>query len=264
MPALLDLQRAFRDALLDAGAPPPEGIIAGVTGAAPRFEVYRNNVRGNLTGALRLTFPAVERLVGAVFFAVAAETFLCANPPSSPDLYEYGEGFAAFLATWEPAAALPYLADMARLEWVVNHALHAPVVPALTAEALLDLPPAAQAGLRFVPHPTLGLLALSHPARAIWEAVLSEHQAERDTRLAAINATGGGEMLAVLQRGGALVRMPLSAAGFVLASARAEGRTLEAALDATDPEEAAPLLGTFLAQGFFAAAYPVINEEPGR
>ncbi|MGH7040781.1 MAG: DNA-binding domain-containing protein, partial [Acetobacteraceae bacterium] len=60
MSSLLELQRAFRAALLsDVG--PPAGIRGGAPGAVARIGVYRNNVFANLTGALRLTFPAVER-----------------------------------------------------------------------------------------------------------------------------------------------------------------------------------------------------------
>jgi len=42
-------------------------------------------------------------------------------------LAEYGDGFADFLAGFAPAQSLPYLADVARLEWAINAAYHAPI-----------------------------------------------------------------------------------------------------------------------------------------
>ena len=95
MPSLLDVQRGFRTAVLAADASlPPSLINGGTVSAAARLGVYRNNVIGNLTRALRLSFPAVDRLVGEDFFAAAAQRFIEASPPHAADLNQYGEDFA--------------------------------------------------------------------------------------------------------------------------------------------------------------------------
>lgn len=252
MSALLDLQRRFRAALLGRGGAKLPEVADGAIGAAARISVYRNNVIGNLTGALRLTFPAVERLVGAEFFAAAAARFITAAPPRSADLYEYGEVFPEFLAGFEPAQSLAYLPDVARLEWAVNRALHAAMVPALASEALKDVPAEEEAGLCFIAHPSLSLLQLAHQAHAIWEAVLTEDANERDARLGAIDLAAGGEALAVLRGADGLEVIHLSGAGLALARALIKGQTLAEALILVAPEEVAPLLGGFLAQGFFS------------
>src|SRR2546427_1489464 len=65
MPALLELQRAFAASMLheedDAvcGAVVDDGFAA-----AERLRIYRNTCRSTLIEALRITYPAVERLVG--------------------------------------------------------------------------------------------------------------------------------------------------------------------------------------------------------
>ena len=41
-------------------------------------------------------------------------------------LAEYGADFPAFIAGYEAARDLPYLADIARLDWALNLAFHAP------------------------------------------------------------------------------------------------------------------------------------------
>jgi len=251
MPSLLELQRTMRTALLAGSDTPPSTVTGGALDAAARLRIYRNNVLGNLTGALRLTFPAVERLVGADFFAGAAARFVSAAPPASADLYEYGAAFPGFLATFEPAQSIAYLPDVARLEWAVNQALHAVFTPALTADALLDVPEQQQAGLTFAAHPSLSLLALAHPAKAVWEAVLNEDATVRTSSLAAIDISAAGDTLAVLHSTGGLALLDLSQAVYDLACALTDGQCLADALELVPSEDAAPLLGGFIAHGFF-------------
>ncbi len=251
MSSLLELQRGIRAALLSQTDAPLSTVIGGALTATARVGIYRDNMLGNLTGALRLTFPAVERLVGADFFAATAASFVRAAPPRSADLYEYGADLPAFLAGFEPAQGLAYLPDVAQLEWAVNRALHACLAPALTAEALLDVREQHQAGLRFVAHPSLSLLALRHPAKAIWEAVLGEDVETRASALDAIEIAAPGDVLAVLHGADGLALLRLSAPAYDLARALIDGHTLADALDLVPPEEAAPLLGGFIAHGFF-------------
>src|SRR6266511_1419278 len=106
------------------------GISAHVVDAgmspAERLDVYRSTFASVLTKALRLSYPAVHRLVGAEFFDGAARIFVHERPPVSAYLDKYGAEFVEFLARFPPAASLAYLGDVARLEWAVNRALHAP------------------------------------------------------------------------------------------------------------------------------------------
>lgn len=251
MSALLDLQRRFGAALLEVDAAPPPEILGGSVAPAARISIYRNNVIGNLTGVLRLSYPAIERLVGADFFAAASGRFIVAAPPTGADLYEYGAGFADFLTEFGPARGLAYLPDVARLEWAVNRALHGQATPPLTTEALHAVPEDQWAHVRFVAHPSLSLLAPTHPARAIWEAVLTEDPDVRATRLATIDLAAPGEHLAVLGGNDTPEVMRLSPAAFDLARALSHGQPLAEALDSGAPEDAAPLLGSLLTQGFF-------------
>ncbi|MGA7971568.1 MAG: DNA-binding domain-containing protein [Pseudolabrys sp.] len=252
MPSLLELQRGFRTAVLAGTTMPPSLIREGQVSAAARLAIYRNNVIGNLTRALRLSYPAVERLVGEDFFAGLAQRFIEAAPPSVADLNQYGEGVADFLASFEAAASVPYLANVARLEWAVSRALHAPPALRLTPEGLSTVPPEREAELRFEAHPTLSLLALAFPAHAIWDAVLADDADDRNARLAAIDIRGGGETLAVLRSDGALDVEFLTLSAFELAQALAAGCPLGEALAGVPADDAAPLLADFLARGFFA------------
>lgn len=256
MSCLLELQRGFRAAVLASeGVPVPSAIIGGRVSAAARLGIYRNNVIGNLTRALRLSYPAVERLVGEDFFAATAQRFIVAAPPCAADLNQYGDRFAAFLSSFEAAAGVPYLPDVARLEWAVTCALHARPASALAPEALNAVPPERQADLRFYPHPTLSLLVLDHPARAILEAVLAADAGERDARLATIDPESGGERLAVLRSDGALSIEALSEPAFDLIQMLTNVHPLGEALECVPEHAAPPLLADFLARGFFVGFY---------
>ncbi len=161
-------QALFSAALVSADPSPPEGLTAWNGTPDRRFGVYRNNVMVGLTAALQSRFPVVERLVGADFFAAMARAFIAAHPPLSPLLLAYGDDLPAFIEGFEPAASLPYLADVARLEIARSRAYHAADAAPLDPATLAAIPPESLASLRFRPHPSLTILRSSHPVVTIW------------------------------------------------------------------------------------------------
>lgn len=170
MPALLELQQALCAQLLRE-APPLDAA------SSARLTIYRDTRIATLVNALRLSFPAVQRLVGAEFFEAGAHEFICAHPPASACLNDYGAGFAGFLRTFTPASGLAYLGDVAQLEWAVNRALHADDVAGLDLARLAGLEQPTLSRLSFRAHPALCLLRMQFPADAIWRAVLQQDQA---------------------------------------------------------------------------------------
>jgi hypothetical protein len=194
MPTLLEAQRAVRTWLVDGERGTAAALLA--EGISPdRLDIYRNTFVANVTRALRLTYPAVHKLVGNDFFEAAAAEFVTQHPPRSACFDHYGEAFATFLATFPPAAELAYLADVARLEWAVSRAIHAHDVEPLDLARLAALSPDDQARVSFVPHPSVSLMSLATPADAIWRAVLAGDHAA----LAAIDP-GAGPVRLVVER----------------------------------------------------------------
>lgn len=194
MPTLHELQQSFAAAIV-AGDPAAAEFVIG-DGIAPeaRLNVYRNTYLGNLVGAMRISFPAVRKLVGNEFFEGAARAFIDAHPPKCAHLNDYGAEFADFLAQFPPAECLPYLPDVARVEWAVNIALHADDAPVLDAAKLAkadeNLDPV------FVAHPSVSLVKVAYAADAIWRAVIEEN----DAALEAIDVSQGSAFL-VISRG---------------------------------------------------------------
>ncbi|MDE2165270.1 MAG: putative DNA-binding domain-containing protein [Alphaproteobacteria bacterium] len=260
MPTLHELQNDVARGLIgrDTAAAALHVVGDGLAPAA-RLAVYRNTIVAGLTTALRLSYPAVHRLVGAAFFESAAQLFLEARPPRAACLDDYDPGFADFLAGFAPAAAIPYLAGVARFDWAVSRALHAPDAAALDPAALGAVDAADEKRLRLVPHPSVGLVRADHPVDAIWRAVL----AQDDAAMAAIDLAAGPVFLRVRRdAGGGADIARLEPASWRFTASLCAGATLHDAIQAAGEVDAATLLATHLIDGVFTAF--TVGDADGR
>ncbi|KEA04726.1 HvfC/BufC N-terminal domain-containing protein [Rhizobium rhizogenes] len=162
-------QAEFATALLDTDRAVPEGLTAW-NGLRPerRFGVYRDNVVAGLIGALASRFPVAENIVGKDFFAAMAHEFVRLHPPQSPLLLAYGDDFADFVETFEPAGDIDYLPDVIRLEAARGKAYHAADAAPLDPVLLAAIEPERLASLVFVLHPTASILRSPFPMVTIW------------------------------------------------------------------------------------------------
>ena len=166
-------QAAFAAALLDPGRPCPPGVRAwNGSDPTPRLAVYRNNVVSSLIDALAETFPVVQDLVGVEFFHAMAGAFVRQSPPRSRVLARYGEDLPEFIERFEPARALPYLADMARLERARVWAYYAADADPVASESVsLALASGEQMGeLCLVCHPSVVTVSSRHAVVSLWAA----------------------------------------------------------------------------------------------
>lgn len=161
-------QDSFAEALLDPSRATPDGLVKpDGAPAGRRFGIYRNNVTVSLVNALAEVFPTVQNLVGEDFFRAMAQEYLHGSPPTSRLLFEYGATFPDFLERFEPAADLPFLADVARLERLWLDSFHAADAAPLEGAVLARIAPERLVDLRLAPHPATRLLAGTHAAVTI-------------------------------------------------------------------------------------------------
>ncbi len=260
MPTLLELQTAMRAevlALERAGDADLEALVLGAgVGAAERLQIHRNHVFSSLSETLASIFSAVEAMVGDGFFKAAAHHFIAAQPPTEPTLYAYGANFPKFLADFEPANGLPYLSDLARLEWALHESFHAANQEALTHAALAEIPQDALFGQPIPLHPSARLVSSDWPVDALWHAC----QPGAETDLATINLDGGGVQLFAARQLEDVRLWSVSLGEWQWLSALAAGSGLGEASGiaaAADPSfDLAAALGEHLDRGSFGSITP--------
>jgi Putative DNA-binding domain len=225
MSSLRELQAGFSAAVLaeDETRIAPE-IVDDNLDASARLAVYRHHVFKSLAAALEATYPVITRLVDRRFFGWVADRYIRAHPPAAPCLFEYGADFAEFVAGFPACANLPWLGDVARLEWAMNAALHAPDATPLDADGWRALRPDDLAHLTVRLHPSLTLLASSWPVDAIWRA----NQPGAD---GVVDLERGGAHVQVSRLRDDVVFRVLTPASFAFRAALAEGRTLQEAAE---------------------------------
>ncbi len=165
-------ERDFAESLLAEDSFPPAGLRVW-DGSDPRHRlgIYRNNVLSSLVGALADTFPVTWQLVGAEFFRAMAWQYIRISPPRTPVLAAYGSSFSRFIAQFEPARSVPYLADVAEIEWARTMAYYASDVPPLPQEFVLAIFAHGDAAdLTVKCHPSVAVTNSHYAARSVWAA----------------------------------------------------------------------------------------------
>ncbi len=170
---LNEMQRQFRDTLLDSNKEPPEDLAACFMqdNVAGRLEIYRNNILSNTGGSLMNVFPLLEKIVGNEFLRVMVNSYIRQHPPQNGYLFSCAGGFADFVEKFEPAKSMPYLPDMARLETAMHDACHAEDDEALAPS---DLDAKDPATMKLQPRHSVRLLESSYPLLAIRELCLQD------------------------------------------------------------------------------------------
>jgi putative DNA-binding protein len=262
MPTLLEMQNAMQASLLlrDSGA-----IAAMLAGHVPadRLDIYRNTFTHTLTKALRLCFPATQRLVGEEFFEGATQIFIGERPPRIAWLDLYGSEYPGFLRSFAPAASIGYLGDVAELEWAVNSALHAADVLPLDVAGLGTIEAEDQPRICFSPNPATRLLRLEYPADIIWRAVLDSD----DDMLGRIDLGCGPRHLLIERRSTGVEVEYLAEPAWSFLARLCHGLPIEAALADSGEFDYPAALAQHLALGrfvTFSLAHPSTAEDPGK
>ncbi len=250
MSTLRDLQSAIGRSIRGGIEPAVlANIQAGGIDPAARLRIYRHHYQSSLTEALKEIYPVVCRLVDERFFAFAAHAYIGAAPPRRVCLHEYGADFPEFLAGFPPCRELAYLADVARLEQLINQSLHSPAKPGIDAAAFAGIAPENYGALVLELEPSLRYLESRWPVDRIWLA----NQPGQEGR---VDLAEGGCRLEIRQQGETVVFRRLEAGELELSRALHAGAPLESAAATAlerDPQlDLAMAIRRLLAEGLVA------------
>lgn len=250
----LSFAEAFAPALLDPTWAAP-AIVTGPNGKAAgrRYDVYRNNVTVSLIDALAAIYPAVLRITGSDFFRAMARFHVRSTPPTSPLLFDYGHGFPDFIAQYEHAQAMPWLADVARIERAWLDVYHARDALPLSPDRLSAIAPDRLADIIFTPHPAMRIVRSPFSAVTIFAANRNEAPVER------IDASTPEDALITRPEFDVTVRrLPPGGAVFAasLASGRSLGEAAASALEASPEFDIASNIAGLIEAGAFTSLVP--------
>lgn len=256
MLALRDLQAAFAAHLAGEDRLDLRDAVAGdAIPAAARLRIHRHHMTQSLVAALAATFPTVQAIVGEDFFRALAAAFVMRDLPRQPVLAEYGGEFPDFIAGYEPAASLPYLADMARLDWALNLAFHAPASGGLAAEDLAGMEPEGLLGLRLELAAGSALIESPHPIDRIW------HASQPGAAAGTVALEEGPASLIVLRRSDDAAFASLSPGEAAFAKVLNRGGTLEEGAEAAFSVDPAFDLTTTFARLLSLQAFAALQHD---
>ena len=180
MPELMAIQAGFAAALRDRDrTPATQAWLAGDAELVDRrMAIYRANMVASAEKALAAAYPVVRQVVGDEFFHGLAREYQRRIPSTSGDLTTFGASFDEFLAAFEHTQSLPYLPDLARLEWAVHRAYGAADAPDFDAAALASVDDEQQGAIRLRWSPGLAVIGSCYPIVRVWTIHQPGHAGE--------------------------------------------------------------------------------------
>jgi hypothetical protein len=246
-------------ALLEAIANPEQHEPLATLGLSPAgLAVYRNNYRVGLIDTLAYAYPVLGQLVGEEFFRALAREYVKHHASHSGNLHRYGAAFGDFLDEFEHVRHLPYLADVARLEWQVHRSYYAANSAAPDLAVLTTMPPEHWGELRFGLADDVAVVASPWPIATLWLA----HQPDSGVALPS-RLDNSAETALVTRTAGTVTVEHLDPAPASFLLALQQGGTLEAATDAALQQDPSFDLQAMLSQLFARALLSSITLPTG-
>lgn len=215
-----DLTEASDASASAAGSRPVELNPQGGDPGEARLEVYAGGYPARIAESLKESFEAVQHILGEGMFLKTAYAYAQTRPSKSFDLGLAGRDFPDFLKHARVTEKLPFLPDLAALEWKISEAFHAYDQPAMNPAALMSVAPEDWEGLVFDFRPSAALIKAAWPVVDLWRARRVPIE-EFD-----IEVTNRPQKAIVIRSGFKVICEPLESEEFEVLSGLAAGRTL--------------------------------------
>ncbi len=177
-PSLKTLQRRLAAEILRhaAGAGEGDDVLVADLRVPPgvdsltRLDVYREGYPARILEALREAYPAIANICGEGSFANLVRRYLRACDVSASSLNDIGRQLPAHCTRDPLAANLPFLADLARLEWAVLCAFHSRQRDPIDAASFSTWDMSDWERAIFSFQPSLAIVHSAWPIRDLWQS----------------------------------------------------------------------------------------------
>lgn len=134
------------------------------------LRVYQGGYGTRVYEALKEVYIAVEHVVGHDYFMNLSLEFAKAYPSTQFNLGQVGMCFDYFLKQHPVSGKLPFVSDLATLEWQINSAFHAFKADGLKPEDLQTVDPEQFGRLSFGFQQWVSVMASAWPVFEVWKA----------------------------------------------------------------------------------------------
>lgn len=171
MIALVRLQQLFLDQCRAVGEFPPALCADGPVPAATGLAIYANAYGARLREALETDHPVLGQYLGDELWADLCAGYIADHPSRQRSLRQFGDALPGWLASHEPFAAHPLVAELARFERALLDVFDAADGERLDWSAITGLDANAWPGLRLHFHPSARVLDFETAAVEAWRAL---------------------------------------------------------------------------------------------
>ncbi|MEX2493567.1 MAG: putative DNA-binding domain-containing protein [Nitrospirales bacterium] len=180
MPRLREIQHAFAEGVMGGKPHRLAAELAPAETALRSVGLYRRAIRFNYAQVLKITYPVLVQVMGLRYFETLTRGYLKVHSSTSGDLFPFGRHLPAFLGDLQ---VVPWLIELARLEWACHEAYHAADSPPLSPEHFHTIAVVDPGCVTVHLQAASRLLRLAFPVHRVWLALQPEASADEDVDL---------------------------------------------------------------------------------
>ena len=225
--------------------------------ALERLGIYRAAYHARLIECLSDDYPVLKYALGDASFEALCRGYIAEHPSTGPSLDDFGRHMAGYCRAALTSVGA-FASDLAKLEWAVVLAIHAPTAPELSTEELSTVPSERWPYVRLSANPSLRILHFTYPVNAYFQAYRSDEAPSIPDE-----ATTS---VAVYRTGRNIWRLPLTPPMLVLFESLVRGTALGPSLELLEPllasdPQAAPQVMAWFRQGVYSGLFSGIMAD---
>ncbi len=135
-----------------------------------RLSVYAEGYEIRFRDGLAEVYEAVRWVIGEVHFSELSKAYSAKYPSHNYNLSFVGEHLPEFIESYSLTKELPFLPDLAKLEWLICEAFHAFDRTPLDVTSLSQISPESMSQAVFIFQPSVSWINSSWPILDIWNS----------------------------------------------------------------------------------------------